>query len=158
MGRQMDHRLAHGRFQLRNVSTWNCSTIRSPWADSCFKRASPSSFPRIFPTPCGIQVSLFPGRCSWHIQAGSRLRTDVCNEDPGLLAALPRSCLEHMAALCSVSMLFPIEPGAGRRQRGADFPSLQQAAGKRLGCPHPGDRKLFWIHQFKTGLGLVLQR
>lgn len=129
MGRQMDHRLAHGRFESRNVSTCNCSTIRSPWAESCYKRTLPCCFSRIFPIPCGTQVSLVPGRCSWHIQPVPRLRADACSgmqsgSRPlhGSIKVLP----EHMAALCSISMLLPAETWAGKRQCLSDFPSITQ--------------------------------
>lgn len=155
MGRQMDHRLAHGRFESRNVSTWNCSTIRSPWADSCYKWTLPHCFSRIFPIPCGTQVSLVPGRCSWHIQTVSRLRADACSGTQwgswpphGSVKVLPwargSSLLNFHVASCR---------NPGREETARVWLSLHYAARKWLGCSHPGDQKCFRIHQFRQASG-----
>lgn len=127
MGRQMDHRLAHGRLELRNVRTWNCSTIRSPWADSCYQRTSPHCFSRIFPIPCGTQVSLVDAAGRSRLWLGwGQMPALAASEDAGLVTAPPRSGPEHMAALCSTAMLLPAETRAGRRQRASDFTSSMQ--------------------------------
>lgn len=74
----------------------------------------------------------------------------VSSEDPGLLTAPSGSGSELMAPLCFcvASCRNP-----GREEIACVWHSLQYVAGKKLGCPHPGDRKCFWIHQFRQASG-----
>lgn len=125
----MDHLLARGRFESRNVSMCNCSTIRSPWAESCYKRTLPVGFQGSFPFPVEY-------RCPWSLVDAvgtsnlclgwGQMPALVCSQDPGLFMAPSRSCPEHTASLCSISMLLPAETWAGKRQHLSDFPSITQ--------------------------------
>lgn len=158
----MDHRLAHGVFELRNVSTWNCSTIRSPWALSYYKPTSPHCFSRIFPIPCGTQVPMVNGPGTSRLCPGQgQMPALVSTEDPDLPTALS-SCPEHIAAFCSVFMLLPAETRAGRRQQvsefiscthsllGSDWAALTQGTGSASGStswdrPQAGSMATVWF-------------
>lgn len=147
----MDHWLAHGVFELRNVSTWNCSTIRSPWALSCYKPTSPHCFSRIFPVPCRAQASMLNGSDSSRRCPGwGQMPALVSSEDPGLPTALS-SFPEHMAALLS----FCVASGRnqGREETACVWVYLPYTDGRWLGCPDPGDWKCVWIHQLKQASG-----
>ena len=149
---------------------WNCSTIRSPWADSCYKWTSPRCFSRIFPVPCGTQVSLVDAAGTPRLCPGwGQMTTLVCSKDLGLLMALSRTCPEHMAALCSIAVLLPAETRAGRRQHVPDFPSskqlgsgwaaLTQGIGSASGStsldrPEAGSTAMVWFdHESHPSLG-----
>lgn len=147
----MDHRLGHGVFELRNVSMWNCSTIRSSWALSCYKPTSSHCFSRIFPIPCGTQVSMINGSDTSRLCPG--LRADACftiqwgSWSPHSAVILPwahgSSLLSFLVASCR---------NQGREETACVY--LPYSAGTDwLGCPEPGDRKCFWIHQFRQASG-----
>lgn len=154
MGRQMDHRLAHGVFELRNVSTWNCSTIRSPWALSCYKPASPHCFSRIFPIPCGTQVSMVNGSDISILCPGwGQMAALVSGED--LIS--PKRChlaLSTRQLSAQFSCCFLKKPG-----QGGDSMCLSLSPVHRwevTGLPWPRGLEVLLDPPVQTGLGLVL--
>lgn len=118
--------------------------------------ACPIVFQGSFPFPVEHGLTLVCGRCSWYIQAVSRLRADACSSmqweswpPHGSIKVLPwahgRSLLNFQVDSCR---------NLDKEKTLCVWLTLQYAAGQQLGCPHPGDQKCFWIHQFRLASGL----
>lgn len=120
-----------------NQGMWVCA-IAAPLDHPGLRAATNEPCPIVFQGSFPFPVE---HRCPWSLVDAvgtsnlclgwGQMPALVCNQDLGLFMAPSRSCPEHMAALCSISMLLLAETWAGKRQRLSDFPSITQLGSSR---------------------------